>query len=346
MNQIERRKEEHVEIALREDVRADHNFWDDVRLYHNALPEMDIDDVDTSITLLGKELDLPLIISGMTGGYRGGKKINETLAKVAESYQIGMGVGSQRSGLENRKLEDTYSVIKDFDIPLKIANIGASQIARWSRKELLENVERMIGMIDADALAICLNLLQEAIQPEGEAHAKGCIKSMEIISDEFDVPIIAKETGAGISGEVAKRLIKAGISAIDIGGYGGTNFAAIEYHRAKRMRNWLYERLGKTFWEWGIPAPISLMEVSDAVRGKVEIIASGGIRNGLDIARSIALGADCAGMAYILLKKAVEGLDSAMREMEAIKHELRTAMFLTGSKEIEDLKRVEVEVWI
>ena len=346
MNQIERRKEEHVEIALREDVRADHNFWDDVRLYHNALPEMDIDDVDTSMTLLGKELDLPLIISGMTGGYRGGKKINETLAKVAESYQIGMGVGSQRSGLENRKLEDTYSVIKDFDIPLKIANIGASQIARWSRKELLENVERMIGMIDADALAICLNLLQEAIQPEGEAHAKGCIKSMEIISDEFDVPIIAKETGAGISGEVAKRLIKAGISAIDIGGYGGTNFAAIEYHRAKRMRNWLYERLGKTFWEWGIPAPISLMEVSDAVRGKVEIIASGGIRNGLDIARSIALGADCAGMAYILLKKAVEGLDPAMREMEAIKHELRTAMFLTGSKEIEDLKRVEVEVWI
>lgn len=346
MNQIERRKEEHVEIALREDVRADHNFWDDVRLYHNALPEMDIDDVDTSMTLLGKELDLPLIISGMTGGYRGGKKINETLAKVAESYQIGMGVGSQRSALENRKLEDTYSVIKDFDIPLKIANIGASQIARWSRKELLENVERMIGMIDADALAICLNLLQEVIQPEGEAHAKGCIKSMEIISDEFDVPIIAKETGAGISGEVAKRLIKVGISAIDIGGYGGTNFAAIEYHRAKRMKNWLYERLGKTFWEWGIPAPISLMEVSDAVRGKVEIIASGGIRNGLDIARSIALGADCAGMAYILLKKAVEGLDPAMREMEAIKHELRTAMFLTGSKEIEDLKRVEVEVWI
>ncbi|HEX17237.1 MAG TPA: type 2 isopentenyl-diphosphate Delta-isomerase, partial [Thermoplasmatales archaeon] len=109
MNQIERRKEEHVEIALREDVRADHNFWDDVRLYHNALPEMDIDDVDTSMTLLGKELDLPLIISGMTGGYRGGKKINETLAKVAESYRIGMGVGSQRSGLENRKLEDTYS---------------------------------------------------------------------------------------------------------------------------------------------------------------------------------------------------------------------------------------------
>ncbi|RLF15284.1 MAG: type 2 isopentenyl-diphosphate Delta-isomerase [Thermoprotei archaeon] len=346
MNQIERRKEEHVEIALREDVRADHNFWDDVRLYHNALPEMDIDDVDTSMTLLGKELDLPLIISGMTGGYRGGKKINETLAKVAENYQIGMGVGSQRSALENRKLEDTYSVIKDFDIPLKIANIGASQIARWSRKELLENVERMIGMIDADALAICLNLLQEVIQPEGEAHAKGCIKSMEIISDEFDVPIIAKETGAGISGEVAKRLIKVGISAIDIGGYGGTNFAAIEYHRAKRMKNWLYERLGKTFWEWGIPAPISLMEVSDAVRGKVEIIASGGIRNGLDIARSIALGADCAGMAYILLKKAVEGLDPAMREMEAIKHELRTAMFLTGSKEIEDLKRVEVEVWI
>ena len=346
MNQTERRKAEHVDIAINEDVRADYNFWDDVKLIHNALPEIDIDDIDTSCYFLGKKLDAPLIISGMTGGYKGGKKINETLAKVAEKYQIGMGVGSQRSALENKGLEETYRVIKDFDIPLKIANIGVSQIARWNRRELVENIDKVIKMIDADVLAICLNFLQEVIQPEGEAFGKGCIKSIEILTREFDTPIMVKETGAGISRNVAERLLDLDIDAIDVGGYGGTNFAAIEYYRAKRMKNWLYERLGKTFWNWGIPTPLSLIDVVDVVKGKLEVVATGGIRNGLDVARAVALGADCAGVAYVMLKEAINGLDSALKEMQAIVEELRTAMFLIGSKNISELKEAEVELWI
>ncbi len=346
MNQTERRKAEHVDIAINEDVRASYNFWDDVRLIHNALPEIDIDDIDISTRFLEKKLKAPIIISGMTGGYRGGKKINEVLAKVAENYQIGMGVGSQRSALENKSLEDTYGIIKDFDIPLKIANIGASQIVRWNKKELIRSIDEIIKMIDADALAICLNFLQEIIQPEGEAYAKGCMNSIEIITKEFDIPVIVKETGAGISGDVARRLAKLDISAIDVGGYGGTSFAAIEYYRAKKMNDWLYERLGKTFWDWGIPTPLSLIEVADVVKDKVEIIATGGIRNGLDVAKAIALGADCAGIAYVILKQAVRGLDSAMREMHAIIEELRSAMFLVGAKDVDDLKSAEVELWI
>lgn len=346
MNQTEKRKAEHVDIAINEDVRASYNLWDDVRFIHNALPEIDIDEVVTSTTFLGKKLGAPIIISGMTGGYKDAKKINETLAKVAESYQIGMGVGSQRSALENKELEDTYRVIKDFNVPLKIANIGASQIVRWNREELIENVNNIVKMIDADALAICLNFLQEIVQPEGEAYAKGCTKSIEVITNEFDLPVVIKETGAGISGDVAKRLLRLGVSAIDVGGYGGTSFAAIEYYRAKRMKDWLYERLGRTFWDWGIPTPISLIEVREVVKDEIEIIATGGIRNGLDVARAIALGADCAGIAYVILKQAVKGLDDATKEMEAILEELRSAMFLVGAKDVDELRSAEVELWI
>jgi len=346
VNRTEKRKKEHVDIAVKENVRADYNFWDDVRLVHNALPEIDMDEIDLSTNIFDRELGAPVIISGMTGGYREGKRINEILARVAEKYRIGMGVGSQRSALENENLKDTYAIVKEFDVPLKIANIGASQIVQWDKKMLTENIEKIIDMIDADALAICLNFLQEVIQPEGETHARGCIDAIDYLTEEFGIPIIVKETGAGISGNVAKKLSKLDIAGIDIGGYGGTSFAAIEYYRAKMMNSWLYERLGKTFWDWGIPAPISLMEVLEVVNDEITIIASGGIRNGLDVAKAIALGADCAGIAYTMLKAAVEGLEEAMREMKATIEEIRSAMFLVGAGNVEQLKSAEVELWI
>lgn len=346
MNQTERRKKEHIEIAVSEEVRAPYNFWDDVRLVHNALPEVDLHEIDTSVDIFNKKLNAPIIISGMTGGYSEGKRINETLARVAGEFQLGMGVGSQRSALENSKLKDTYSVIKNFDVPLRIANIGASQIVLWSEKEIEDNISNIIDMIDADALAICLNFLQEVIQPEGETHARGCIDAIDFITKTFDIPVIVKESGAGISGNVAKRLAKLAIAGIDISGYGGTNFAAIEYYRAKMMKEWLYERLGKTFWEWGIPAPQSLIEVLDAIGDKFTVIASGGIRNGLDVAKAVALGADAAGVAHVMLKSAIEGYDRASREMKAIIEELRAAMFLVGAENIDRLKEVEVEIWI
>ena len=166
MRQTEERKREHILISLKENVMAHHNFWDDVKLVHNALPEINEDDVDLSTKLFGKKLGAPIVIAGMTGGYTRAKKINENLAAAAEKFQIGMGVGSQRSALENPDLKNTYNVINNYDIPLKIANIGASQIVAWDKKKILENTEKIVDMINADILAVCLNFLQEVVQPE------------------------------------------------------------------------------------------------------------------------------------------------------------------------------------
>ena len=233
MNQTEERKREHVQISLNKNVSASHNFWEDVDLFHNALPEINENEINLSIQLFGKKLGAPILISGMTGGYPEGKKINEHLAAAAAKFQIGMGVGSQRAALENPKLAETYSVIKEYDIPLKIANIGASQMVLWDKKTILENAEKIVDMIDADVLAVCLNFLQEAVQPEGEAHAKGCLATIDMLSREFGRPILIKESGGGISGKVAHILKKTKIAGIDVGGCSGTSFSAVEYYRAK-----------------------------------------------------------------------------------------------------------------
>ena len=208
MSQTEERKREHVQIALEEDVSAHHNYWDDVKLVHNALPEINEDNIDLSIKLFGKKLGAPMVISGITGGYSEGKKINENLAATAEKFQIAMGVGSQRAALENSQLKDTYSIINSYDVPLKIANIGASQMALWDKKKILKNADTIVSMIDADILAVCLNFLQEAVQPEGESHAEGCLETIDMLSREFGRPIIVKESGAGISFKIAKELQK------------------------------------------------------------------------------------------------------------------------------------------
>ncbi|HEC81431.1 MAG TPA: type 2 isopentenyl-diphosphate Delta-isomerase [Thermoplasmatales archaeon] len=346
MNKTEKRKEEHVNIVLNEDVSAHHNYWDDIRLIHNALPEINKDEINLSTKLLGKKLYAPIIIAGMTGGYSGAKKINENLAKTAEHFQIGMGVGSQRSALENNRLKDTYGVIKDYDIPLKIANIGASQIVKWKQEECKNNLLKIIDMIEADALAICLNFLQEIIQPEGEAEAKGCYTMIKYLADELEIPVVVKESGAGVSYEVAEKLMKTAIAAIDVGGLGGTSFAAIEHYRAKMAGDKINERRGKTFWDWGIPTPQSLMEVIEVAKGKKEVIATGGIRNGLDAAKALALGADAVGIAQAILKPATFGKKTAINEMDAILKEFKAAMFLVGAINVEKLQQTGVEIWI
>ncbi|HHH80316.1 MAG TPA: type 2 isopentenyl-diphosphate Delta-isomerase [Thermoplasmatales archaeon] len=346
MNKTEKRKEEHVNIVLNEDVSAHHNYWDDVRLIHNALPEINKDEIDLSTKLLGKRMNAPVIIAGMTGGYSGAKKINENLAKTAEFFQIGMGVGSQRSALENNKLRDTYGLVKNYDIPLRIANIGASQIVRWKHKECIDNVLKIIEMIDADAVAICLNFLQEIIQPEGEAEAKGCYDRIKYLAEEIDIPVVVKESGAGITYDVAERLMGTSIAALDVGGLGGTSFAAIEHYRAKAAGDEVNERCGKTFWDWGIPTPQSLIEVVEVAKGKKEVIATGGIRNGLDVAKAIALGADAAGVAQAMLKPAIVGEKAVVMEMDTIFKELEAAMFLVGASNIKELHEAGVELWI
>lgn len=346
MNQTESRKDEHVTISLQEDVAAEHNYWDDVKLVHNALPELNKDEIDLSTQIFSKNIGAPLIISAMTGGYDKALKINENLAAAAEKYQIGMGVGSQRAALEKPELIKTYSVVKDFDIPLRFANIGASQIGLWGQQKTLENAQKMIDMIDADVFVVCLNFLQEVVQAEGETNAKGCLQAIQKLAEDLDTPVVVKESGAGISFDVAKRLSETKIAGIDVGGAGGTSFSAIEHYRAKLINDDLHARGGKTFWNWGIPTPDSILDVGEATEWEIPIIATGGIRNGLDAAKALALGASCAGMAHNLLKPATEGKNEAINEVDAVIKEIRATMFLLGIDKVSKMSEVEVNLWM
>jgi len=346
MSQTESRKHEHVDISLEKNVASNHNYWDDVKLIHNALPEINKNDVDLSINLFNKQLGAPLVISGMTGGYSKAQKINENLATAAEKYQIGMGVGSQRAALENPDLIKTYSVIKNYDIPLRLANIGASQIVLWGHKKTLENAHKMIDMIDAHVFVVCLNFLQEVVQFEGEANAKGCLAAITELADDLGTPLVVKESGAGISSSVAEKLAETKIAGIDVGGLGGTSFSAIEHYRANMIGDKLHERGGKTFWDWGIPTPDSIMEVGNATDWELPIIATGGIRNGLDAAKALALGANAVGIARTLLKPANKDKESTLFEVDAIIKELRAAMFLIGVDSVPKMADIEVELWM
>jgi isopentenyl-diphosphate delta-isomerase len=346
MDQIESRKDEHVRIALEKEVSSSYNYWDDVILTHNALPEIDKKEIDLSIEFLNKTLQAPIFISGMTGGYHLAKDINKRLADIAAKFQVAMGVGSQRAALENSKLKDTYSIVKEYDVPLRIANIGASQLVLWKNDKTVDYIHQMIDMIDAHAVAICLNFLQEVVQFEGEANAKGCLDKIAELAEDISTPIIVKESGAGISFNVAKRLAETNIAAIDVGGLSGTSFSAIEHYRAKMHFDEFHARGGKTFWDWGISTPQSILNTGEGTNWKIPIIATGGIRNGLDAARAISLGADAAGIAHALLKPATKGKSALVFEMDMIIKELRAAMFLTGSINIDKLKCAEVDVWI
>ncbi len=346
MNKTESRKDEHVRISLEKNVAAHHNYWDDVKLVHNALPEINKYELDHSTELFGKKLAAPLIISGMTGGYAKAKKINENLAIAADKFQIGMGVGSQRAALENDSLKDTYAIIKDYDIPLRFANIGASQLVMWGHKKTLENAQKMIDMIDAHVFVVCLNFLQEVVQAEGEANAKGAFNAIKKLAEDLDTPIVVKESGAGISYDVAERLSKTKISGIDVGGLGGTSFSAIEHYRAKLIDDELHARGGETFWDWGIPTPTSILEVGEATNWSIPIIATGGIRNGLDAAKAIVLGASCAGIAHVVLEPATRSKEAVIFEIDAIIKELRATMFLVGVDKVTKMTDIGVDLWI
>ncbi len=328
------RKEDHVDICLKEDVKGHHNYWDDIKLIHQALPEIDFEDIDTSANVLGRKLSLPLVISAITGGYPNAEMINRNLAIAASSFGIGFGVGSQRAGLEDSNMESTYSVVKEFDIPLIIGNVGAPQLVKQHDSEPLnsELIEKAIEMVGADVIAIHLNYLQEVVQPEGNTNASGCTDAIKRIASKH--PVLAKETGCGISRSIAMKLKETGVIGIDVGGYSGTSFSAVEYYRAVAIKDKHGERLGSTFWDWGIPTPVSVIQANVGL----DIIATGGIRNGLDIARALVLGSTSAGMAGNLLKAATESSRKVEDELEAITQELKAAMFLVGAKNVLELK--------
>ncbi len=333
---LSHRKAEHVKVVLGKDVEGRYRYWDDIQLVHNALPEVDFEEIDLSTTLLGKRLKAPLVITGMTGGFPDAAKINDNLARAAAELGIAMGVGSERAGILKGQYPESYACVARHAVPLKLANIGAPQIIAQSPQDRVVGVDearRAMELIGADVLAIHLNFLQEMVQPEGDRRARGCLDRIGELAHAF--PVLAKETGAGLSQTVGERLRAKGVRAFDVSGTGGTSFAAVEHYRALEQGAEREARLGQTFWNWGIPSPVSVLEV---VPLGLPVIASGGIRSGLDIARAIALGASAAGTARGILHAASVGFEETRRELEQLLYELRVAFFLTGSRTVEEMR--------
>ncbi|HIQ03086.1 MAG TPA: type 2 isopentenyl-diphosphate Delta-isomerase [Desulfurococcales archaeon] len=320
-------------------VESSTTLLEDVILVHQALPEINLDEVSTQTTFLGKTLSAPLIIEAITGGHPETVKINATLAEVVEELKLGMGVGSQRAALENKDLEYTYSIVREkAPNAIIIANIGASQLVEgYGVKE----VYKAIDMVKADAIAIHLNACQEAIQPEGNTRFKGVLNRIKEIIETVDKPVIVKEVGNGISRETAEKLVEVGVKYIDVAGLGGTNWVLVEKYRALNMGRRDLAEIAETFTHWGIPTAASIVEVR-SVSKDITIIASGGIRTGLDIAKAIALGADIAGFALPALKWAIQG--NLREKILKVIQELKMAMFLTASRNINELKRAKIVI--
>ena len=331
-NQIEERKADHIRICLDEEVQAREvsTGFDDISLVHRALPEIERDKIDLSATVFNHKFAAPIIVGAMTGGTKETMEINATIAEAVEELGLGMGVGSQRAAIEDPGLERTFAITRErAPTSFLIANIGAPQLVRgYGVKE----AKRAIEMIDANALAIHLNPLQEAVQPEGETNYRRVLHRIGEIAQALDTPVIVKETGSGIAAEEARKLEAMGVAGIDVAGLGGTSWAAVEYYRAKRAQDEFRQRLGETFWDWGIPTAISLVEVTQSVR--LPVIASGGVRSGLDIAKALALGASLSSIALPILRPATKGLVDVKKALQLIIEELRNVMFLVGADSI------------
>ncbi len=337
---IRDRKADHIRICRSERVAPGHCYWDDIRFVHNALPEIDADKIDMSCDLFRSKLDFPLIVTAITGGFSGAKKINAHIAEACSEMGIGMGIGSERAGLKGVSPE-SFSVIKDYDIPLVIGNIGAVQLIKQKKGEVFteDMVTEAMGLVDADVMAVHLNPLQEMVQPEGDRNFEGCYDAISGLAKRF--PIIVKETGAGMSGPTIDRLKGIGIQGVDISGMGGTSFAAVEFYRALETDDRIGSNLGNTFFDWGIPAPVSLKACAGC---GLPIIASGGILDGLHVAASVAMGASAAGIANALLKDAMESTQAVIDKLTIIREELRTAMLLTGSRDLKQLSKAQYVV--
>ncbi|MBI5223159.1 type 2 isopentenyl-diphosphate Delta-isomerase [Candidatus Micrarchaeota archaeon] len=323
-NKTESRKKDHVELVVKKGAQyTKTNGLEKFEFIHNALPETALEEVDLSSNFLGKTINWPMMIVGMTGGYEDAQRINRELAKTAEKYGIPFGLGSQRAMIEKPELAKTYEVRSVApNIPI-VGNIGAAQLKKYK----IGQIDEMLCKIGADGLAIHLNALQEVIQPEGDVDFSGVIGKIADTCDKLELPVVVKETGAGINQDVAIKLREAGVKWIDVSGSGGTSWSKVEYLRGGNISG---------FENWGIPTAEAIIQC----RGVLPLIASGGIRTGIEGAKTIALGADICGAGYPFIEALAKGrLDQKTQEFTK---QMQICAFLTGSKTIDELKKAKM----
>ncbi|MEQ8673407.1 MAG: type 2 isopentenyl-diphosphate Delta-isomerase [Aggregatilineales bacterium] len=333
----ESRKADHIRINLEENVQFPNitTGLEHYRFMHNAIPEINLSEVDTTVNVFGKTLNSPILISSMTGGTDIARKLNRRLAEMAQKHNIAMGLGSQRAAIEDVLLNDSYYVRDIAPDIMLFGNIGAVQLNYGYG---IDQCRRAVELVEANALILHFNVLQEAVQPEGDVNFAGLLSKVEAICKKLDVPVIAKEVGWGFSEQNARDLANAGVSAIDVAGSGGTSWSEVEYYRAPTA---FHARVAASFADWGIPTADAIQY---AKRGAPElpIFASGGLRNGIDIAKSVALGATLGGFAGPFLKAAdqsIEALDQLIREIHT---ELKVAMLCSGNNNISTLQNAKL----
>jgi isopentenyl-diphosphate Delta-isomerase len=334
ITKTQQRKKEHLELCLdttRVTGRAGTGL-DHYSFIHNALPELDLDEIDLSTNFLGKQLQAPILISSMTGGFELARRVNRNLAAAAQRLGLAMGVGSQRVAIEAPSVADSFEVRDVAPDILLLSNLGAVQL---NYGYTVDHCRKAVEMIGADGLILHLNVLQEAVQPEGNRNFKGLGEKIAEVCRQLEVPVVAKEVGSGISAEVAVRLERAGVKAIDVAGRGGTSWYAVEAQRAARRG----KPAETTFADWGIPTEEALVAVRQAVPD-LQIVASGGIRTGLDIAKSIALGADMSAFGQPLLAAALASPDKVVEFILGIIREIKVAMLCVGAKKLDELKKI------
>ncbi|MEI8134349.1 MAG: type 2 isopentenyl-diphosphate Delta-isomerase [bacterium] len=334
------RKRAHVELVVSEQVEFRHTStgFDRLRFLHNALPEIALSDVDTHTIFLGKQLKSPILISSMTGGYKEAEEINSALGRLAKVFGVAVAAGSQRQALENKSYHNSFKVLrKENPSGVVFSNIGAVELVKIIESKQIAKLQMLIGLLEADGLIIHLNALQELMQPEGEPNFRGVLKAIAECAKKIRLPIIVKEVGAGISKESARRLVEAGVRVIDLAGAGGTSWAGVEILRRKKKERSNLE----PFWDWGIPTVDALLQVQE-LRNTMTfgLISSGGIQDGIDIAKSIALGADLVGIAKPLITAYMtKGEKELHSVMEVYIQQLKYTMFLTGSATIDGLSK-------
>jgi isopentenyl-diphosphate delta-isomerase len=332
-----KRKADHIRVNLERDVRSGASTGlERLRFVHNALPELDLRKVDLTQMFLGKKLNAPFLISSMTGGTKRAGRINLALAQAAQARNVAMGLGSQRAALERPSLAATFKVRQVAPDILLFANLGAVQLNSGYG---VDQCRRAVDMVEADALILHLNPLQEAVQVDGDVDFSGLLAKIEVVCRQLGRPVIAKEVGWGISARVASRLVEAGVAAIDVAGAGGTSWSQVEMHLARTP---MQARLAAAFVQWGIPTAEAVASVRRQLP-TIPLIASGGLRNGIDIAKCIALGADLGGMAGPLFKAATLSAEAVVEAIDAAVNEIRICLFATGSGDLAALRKAELK---